>query len=98
MVKSGIKEIEIISQDTTRYWVDLYKKPQLLELLEEIDKIDKNKKKKPKTQTTPAKLTEIKENQEETMAQEKDKAIYKKLDEMNKKLSKMLTRDQFSKK
>lgn len=63
------------------------------QLVEEIDKIDKNKKKKPKTQTTPAKLTEIKENQEKTMAQEKDKAIYKKLDEMNKKLSKMLTRD-----
>lgn len=40
MVKSGIKEIEIISQDTTRYWVDLYKSPYLLELLEEINKID----------------------------------------------------------
>jgi len=39
MVKSQIKEIEIISQDTTRYWVDLYKSPKLLELLEEIDKI-----------------------------------------------------------
>lgn len=37
MVKSGIKEIEIISQDTTRYWVDLYKAPFLLELLEQID-------------------------------------------------------------
>ena len=40
MVKSWIKEIEIISQDTTRYWVDLYKKPQLLELLEAIDEIE----------------------------------------------------------
>jgi len=40
MVKSWIKEIEIISQDTTRYWVDLYKKPYLYELLEEIDKIE----------------------------------------------------------
>jgi len=39
MVKSGIKEIEIISQDTTRYWVDLYKAPYLLELLEKIDEI-----------------------------------------------------------
>jgi len=39
MVKSWIKEIEIISQDTTRYWVDLYKTPQLLELLEKIDMI-----------------------------------------------------------
>ncbi len=40
MVNSWIKEIEIISQDTTRYWVDLYKAPQLLKLLEEIDKIE----------------------------------------------------------
>ncbi len=40
MVKSWIKEIEIISQDTTRYWVDLYKKPFLYELLEEIDKVE----------------------------------------------------------
>jgi len=39
MINSWIKEIEIISQDTTRYWVDLYKAPQLLELLEQIDKI-----------------------------------------------------------
>jgi len=40
MIKSGIKEIEIISQDTTRYWVDLYKKPYLLELLEQIDELE----------------------------------------------------------
>ncbi|MDD3646237.1 MAG: MiaB/RimO family radical SAM methylthiotransferase [Candidatus Gracilibacteria bacterium] len=40
MVDSGIKEIEIISQDTTRYGVDLYKAPKLLELLEEIDKLE----------------------------------------------------------
>ncbi len=40
MVNSWIKEIEIISQDTTRYWVDLYKAPKLLELLKEIDKIE----------------------------------------------------------
>jgi len=39
MINSWIKEIEIISQDTTRYWVDLYKAPKLLELLEQIDKI-----------------------------------------------------------
>lgn len=39
MLKNGIKEIQIISQDTTRYWVDLYKKAMLLDLLEEIDKI-----------------------------------------------------------
>jgi len=40
MVKSWIKEIEIISQDTTRYWVDLYKWAKLLDLLEEIDKVE----------------------------------------------------------
>ncbi len=40
MVNSGIKEIEIISQDTTRYGVDVYNKPYLYELLEEIDKIE----------------------------------------------------------
>lgn len=39
MVDSWIKEIEIISQDTTRYWVDLYNWPKLLELLEKIDEI-----------------------------------------------------------
>ena len=42
MVSSWIKEIEVISQDTTRYWVDLYKTPQLLELLEKIDKLEWN--------------------------------------------------------
>ncbi|MDD4151287.1 MAG: MiaB/RimO family radical SAM methylthiotransferase [Candidatus Gracilibacteria bacterium] len=39
MIKSGIKEIEIISQDTTRYGTDLYGETKLLDLLEEIDKI-----------------------------------------------------------
>jgi ribosomal protein S12 methylthiotransferase len=42
MSKSWIKEIEIISQDTTRYWIDLYKWPKLIELLEEIDKVEWN--------------------------------------------------------
>ncbi len=42
MLQNGIKEIQIISQDTTRYWVDLYNKPMLLDLLEEIDKIPGN--------------------------------------------------------
>lgn len=39
MLNFWIKEIEIIAQDITRYWVDIYKTPKLLELLEEIDKI-----------------------------------------------------------
>lgn len=37
MVNAGIKEIQILSQDTTRYGTDIYKKPQLFELLEKID-------------------------------------------------------------
>lgn len=40
MINSWIKEIEIISQDTTRYWVDLYKAPYLLELLEKIEELE----------------------------------------------------------
>jgi len=40
MASNWVKEIEIISQDTTRYWVDLYKWPKLIELLEEIDKVE----------------------------------------------------------
>ena len=40
MVDSGIKEIIIISQDTTRYWTDLYWEPKLFELLEKIDQIE----------------------------------------------------------
>ena len=40
MVDSGIKEIIIISQDTTRYWTDLYWQPKLFELLEKIDQIE----------------------------------------------------------
>jgi len=40
LVNLWAKEIEIISQDTTRYWIDLYKKPSLFTLLEEIEKIN----------------------------------------------------------
>jgi len=40
MVNSWIKEIIIISQDTTRYWTDLYGEPKLFELLEKIDNLD----------------------------------------------------------
>lgn len=32
-------EIILLSQDTTRYWVDLYNKPYLFELLDEIEKL-----------------------------------------------------------
>ncbi len=37
MVSSGIREIEIICQDTTRYGTDIYEEPRLIELLEKID-------------------------------------------------------------
>ena len=40
MVKNGVKEIQILSQDTTRYGTDIYKKAQLFELLEKIDALD----------------------------------------------------------
>ena len=40
MISLWIKEIQIISQDSTRYWTDIYDWPKLVELLEEIDKID----------------------------------------------------------
>ncbi len=39
LVSLWVKEIEIISQDTTRYWKDLYWVVRLFELLEEIEKI-----------------------------------------------------------
>jgi len=39
IVFNWIKEIIIISQDTTRYGVDLYGEPKLFELLEKIDNI-----------------------------------------------------------
>ena len=38
--KSGIKEIIIIAQDTTKYGVDIYGEPKLAELLDKISKIE----------------------------------------------------------
>lgn len=40
MLRSWIKEIQIISQDLTRYGTDLYKEAKLVNLLEEIDKLE----------------------------------------------------------
>ena len=40
LAKSGIKEIIVIAQDTTKYGVDLYGKQMLTELLHKISKID----------------------------------------------------------
>ena len=39
LAKSGIKELIIIAQDTTKYGVDIYGEPKLAELLGEISKI-----------------------------------------------------------
>lgn len=39
MVNSWIKEIQIIAQDLTRYWTDIYSESKLVDLLEEIDKV-----------------------------------------------------------
>lgn len=39
MVSNGIREIEIISQDTTRYGIDNYGQARLIDLLREIDNI-----------------------------------------------------------
>ncbi len=39
MLSQGIKEIQIISQDTTRYGTDIYSEARLIELLETIDAI-----------------------------------------------------------
>lgn len=40
LAKSGIKELIVIAQDTTKYGVDIYGKPRLAELLNELCKID----------------------------------------------------------
>ena len=40
LVKKGVKELNVVAQDTTRYGEDLYGKPMLCELLDELCKID----------------------------------------------------------
>ncbi len=40
MISNWVKEIIIIAQDTTRYWLDLYSENKLFELLEQIDNIE----------------------------------------------------------
>jgi ribosomal protein S12 methylthiotransferase len=37
MLEQGIREIQIISQDTTRYGTDIYDEPRLIEMLQAID-------------------------------------------------------------
>ena len=40
LIDQGVKEINLIAQDTTHYGYDLYKKPSLAELLKELVKIE----------------------------------------------------------
>lgn len=40
LIASGVKELILIAQDSTRYGVDLYGKSQLFELLESIDELE----------------------------------------------------------
>ena len=43
LATDGYKELILIAQDTTKYGVDIYGEPKLVELLEEISKIDQIK-------------------------------------------------------
>ena len=40
LVKNGVKELNVVAQDTTRYGEDIYGKPMLCELLNELCKIE----------------------------------------------------------
>ena len=40
LAESGIKEIIVIAQDTTKYGIDIYERPMLAELLDKLCKID----------------------------------------------------------
>ncbi len=40
LIENWVKEIILISQDSTRYWIDLYWKPSLLELCEKLDNLE----------------------------------------------------------
>lgn len=42
LVEDGVKEINLIAQDTTNYGKDIYGKPSLVNLLRELVKIEKN--------------------------------------------------------
>lgn len=43
LAKSGVKELVVVAQDTTRYGIDLYGKPSLAELLERLNEIEELK-------------------------------------------------------
>lgn len=39
IINTWIQEIILIAQDSSRYWMDIYRQPSLIKLLQEIDKI-----------------------------------------------------------
>ena len=41
LAAQGVKEVNLIAQDTTAYGIDIYGKPQLVELLRELVKVEK---------------------------------------------------------
>jgi len=43
LVKAGVRELVVVAQDTTRYGLDLYKKPMLAELLKRLNEIEELK-------------------------------------------------------
>jgi len=42
MIKQWVKEIILISQDSTRYWVDIYWEPELLTLLRDLEMMNED--------------------------------------------------------
>ncbi len=40
LASKGIKELIVIAQDTTKYGIDIYGEPRLVDLLQELSKID----------------------------------------------------------
>ncbi|MCS7298547.1 MAG: 30S ribosomal protein S12 methylthiotransferase RimO [Spirochaetia bacterium] len=40
LVDNGIKEVILVSQDTSNYGIDIYSKPRLVELLERLNQVD----------------------------------------------------------
>lgn len=40
LLQNGVQEIILLSQDSTRYWIDLYKNPALIRLLQKLDDLN----------------------------------------------------------
>jgi ribosomal protein S12 methylthiotransferase len=41
LVRGGVKELLLVAQDVTRYGLDLYKEPKLVQLIQQLSKIEK---------------------------------------------------------